>query len=547
MSWTPPAMITSKERDEYGKALWKIQEHMKTWVVFAEAMRDIRTKRLYLVECPSFEQFCCKYTNYTVAWVHQLIAAYEVFERYTAVYPKLCSWTGIAKHWLALKDVSEDRIEAVLKRIEKDRSGKPPTLAMINKAIYGPTGKPKPASLTEEKLEAAKPANPAEKAVVDGAVLSSQTVSTTAAAKNDRPSAKAEAVQSKVEAVVEEVDEIPEPQSTVIAVAKPGSRLSADTVVASMLTKADAFEVLEALLKKLVEDGSEYSVSEICRKYVSVGESEPAESVSPAQHQMTVPASPLAAAATLDGNSVGAFASNLLNAIPSDLQEHFVTCVKKAWKVIGDKKFVPPTLDEVKEFFKQKGTHIDPVVFFEHYQRTGWKKSDKQPVKSLYDCLKTFERNQPVPHPTLDQVRKYCEEEKSNVNPDYFFHFYKSQNWRSKKTGWVRDWRSTLKTHENDPEFCRRIPTLEEVRRYVAEIGGKLPADKFFNCFQSRGWIDSGRAWIVDWKAKYKDFEKNPAWLQSAAKAEQTNSGKWKSVEVPEEYLKSNHKPQGGA
>jgi hypothetical protein len=62
-------------------------------------------------------------------------------ERYTTVYPKLCSWTGIAKHWLALKDVPEDRVESVLKRIEKDRNGRTPTVAIINKAIHGPTGK----------------------------------------------------------------------------------------------------------------------------------------------------------------------------------------------------------------------------------------------------------------------------------------------------------------------------------------------------------------------------------------------------------------------
>lgn len=50
---------------------------------------------------------------------------------------------------------------------------------------------------------------------------------------------------------------------------------------------------------------------------------------------------------------------------------------------ISKKKFIPPTLDEVKEYFKEKGYSEEAAKrAFDYYEAGGWKDSTGKPVKS---------------------------------------------------------------------------------------------------------------------------------------------------------------------
>jgi hypothetical protein len=49
--------------------------------------------------------------------------------------------------------------------------------------------------------------------------------------------------------------------------------------------------------------------------------------------------------------------------------------------------------------------------------------------------------------PTLEEVKAYCLERNSPVDPEYFYDYYESLNWMRGKTK-VKDWQATLRTWE---------------------------------------------------------------------------------------------------
>ena len=56
--------------------------------------------------------------------------------------------------------------------------------------------------------------------------------------------------------------------------------------------------------------------------------------------------------------------------------------------------FTPPSLEEVKEYCQQRGTGIDPIAFFDFYEANGWVQGKQgKPVKDWKACVRTWERN----------------------------------------------------------------------------------------------------------------------------------------------------------
>jgi predicted transcriptional regulator len=49
--------------------------------------------------------------------------------------------------------------------------------------------------------------------------------------------------------------------------------------------------------------------------------------------------------------------------------------------------------------------------------------------------------------PTLEEVKAYCQERNSPIDPEYFYDYYESLNWMRGKTK-VKDWQATLRTWE---------------------------------------------------------------------------------------------------
>ena len=54
-------------------------------------------------------------------------------------------------------------------------------------------------------------------------------------------------------------------------------------------------------------------------------------------------------------------------------------------------KFIPPTIEEVETFCKERENNIDPVKFVAHYTATGWMRG-KNKIKNWKACVVTWER-----------------------------------------------------------------------------------------------------------------------------------------------------------
>ena len=55
-------------------------------------------------------------------------------------------------------------------------------------------------------------------------------------------------------------------------------------------------------------------------------------------------------------------------------------------------RFVPPTLEEVKEYISDMGYGLDPEEFYDANLQSGWKLKNGQPVKDWKARVRTFER-----------------------------------------------------------------------------------------------------------------------------------------------------------
>ena len=58
-------------------------------------------------------------------------------------------------------------------------------------------------------------------------------------------------------------------------------------------------------------------------------------------------------------------------------------------------RFTPPTLEEVKAYCFERNSSVDPKQFFEYFQEGGWKDSKGNAVKNWKQKLLTWEKYQP--------------------------------------------------------------------------------------------------------------------------------------------------------
>ena len=57
-------------------------------------------------------------------------------------------------------------------------------------------------------------------------------------------------------------------------------------------------------------------------------------------------------------------------------------------------KFIPPTLDEVREYCESRNSSVDPVKFFDYYSAGNWKDSKGDSVKNWKQKVITWERKE---------------------------------------------------------------------------------------------------------------------------------------------------------
>ena len=67
--------------------------------------------------------------------------------------------------------------------------------------------------------------------------------------------------------------------------------------------------------------------------------------------------------------------------------------------------------------------------------------------------------------PTVDEVRAYCEERQNGIDPEYFVDYYEARGWIASKTP-MKDWKAAVRTWErrdnNRPRYKTRDERLRE-------------------------------------------------------------------------------------
>lgn len=76
-------------------------------------------------------------------------------------------------------------------------------------------------------------------------------------------------------------------------------------------------------------------------------------------------------------------------------------------------RFVPPTLDEVSDFIREKGVDVDPEAFHAFYTSNGWKVGGRAPMKDWHAAVTTWAKrnrsakpNTPPPTPSPQRQEK---------------------------------------------------------------------------------------------------------------------------------------------
>ena len=67
----------------------------------------------------------------------------------------------------------------------------------------------------------------------------------------------------------------------------------------------------------------------------------------------------------------------------------------------------------------------------------------------------SIDKNRFIP-PTLEEVSAYCKERNNNVNPERFIDFYESKGWLVGKSK-MKDWKASVRTWERDTNTTKEI------------------------------------------------------------------------------------------
>ena len=121
--------------------------------------------------------------------------------------------------------------------------------------------------------------------------------------------------------------------------------------------------------------------------------------------------------------------------------------VDSAWtSVDNESKCVDVRYDKEKEKVKEKVKENEKEKEKEKVKE----KESKNNSNNIYMCGEKISPQTPrkkFVKPTVEEVRNYCLERKNNVNPEKFIDFYESKDWYIGKNK-MKDWKAAVRTWE---------------------------------------------------------------------------------------------------
>jgi len=76
-----------------------------------------------------------------------------------------------------------------------------------------------------------------------------------------------------------------------------------------------------------------------------------------------------------------------------NIDNNIINKEKDINKLISKKKFIKPTIEEIKKYCNDRNNGINAEVFFDFYEANGWVQGKGKPIKDWKACVRTWERN----------------------------------------------------------------------------------------------------------------------------------------------------------
>lgn len=99
----------------------------------------------------------------------------------------------------------------------------------------------------------------------------------------------------------------------------------------------------------------------------------------------------------------------------------------------------------------------------------------KQKVANLADNKsdsdsKNKNKNKIFIKPTIQEIKDYCFERKNNIDPEKFFNFYESKGWLIGKSKMI-DWKASIRTWENNNDKTNQVENniCEEINKLIGK------------------------------------------------------------------------------
>ena len=101
------------------------------------------------------------------------------------------------------------------------------------------------------------------------------------------------------------------------------------------------------------------------------------------------------------------------------------------------------------------------------------------PVKEYKNIKNKDIKNNRFVKPTVEEVKEYCRERNNNVNPESFIDFYESKGWKIGKDP-MKDWKAAVRTWERRDKGAAKEPAKKmggNTRNYSADYFAELERD----------------------------------------------------------------------
>lgn len=120
----------------------------------------------------------------------------------------------------------------------------------------------------------------------------------------------------------------------------------------------------------------------------------------------------------------------------------------------------------VRRIIKLKGTHKYDDVFTKIVEGYSQKEKENNTSNNITSIKKEIYKEKRFKKPTLEEVKEYCKERDNNINAELFIDHYESNGWKVGKNS-MKDWKACVRTWERnkinkETEYEKRQRKIEE-------------------------------------------------------------------------------------